>query len=72
MRNGAAVVGWLLLGESAETTSPFFFAAHFLILRNLANSLVRSVLRISFISVTVLSISASNVSVPFFLFFLDS
>ena len=36
MRNGAAVVGCSLLGESAETTRPFFFAAHFLISRNLA------------------------------------
>ena len=36
MRNVAAVVGWSLLEESAETTRPFFFAAHFLISRNLA------------------------------------
>ena len=36
MRNGAAVVGWSLLGESAETTRPLFFAGHFLISRNLA------------------------------------
>ena len=34
MLNGAAVVGWSLLGESAETTCPLFFATHFLISRN--------------------------------------
>ena len=36
MRNGAALLGWSLLEESAETTRPFSFAAHFLISRNLA------------------------------------
>ena len=36
MRNGAAVVGWSLLGESAETTRRFFFTADFLISRTLA------------------------------------
>ena len=34
MPNGAAVVGWPLLGESASF--PFFFAAHFLTSRNIA------------------------------------
>ena len=34
MSNGAAVVGWPLLGESASC--PFFFTAHFLTSRNLA------------------------------------
>ena len=36
MCNGAAVVGWSLLGESAETNRPFYFAAHSLISRNVA------------------------------------
>ena len=57
---------------STETTCPFFFAAHFLVSRDLAILGWGSFLRISFISVKLLSISASNASVPFFLFFLDS
>ena len=72
MRNGAGVVGWSLLGESTEITRPFFFCCSLSYFKKSSNSLLGSCLRISLISVTLLSISTNNASIRYSLFFLDS
>ena len=67
MRNGAAVVGWLLFRESAETAPPFFFTAQFLILRNFSGRVYFK--NLFHFSYTTFDICWQRFS-PFFLIFL--